>query len=196
MFKYIIMFLLECVIRGKCFPIEEKCLCDIWCQISGCSSCLSWHWHETSARCLFCDLSCNYQLQNIRASVASHVVNQVMFCRCWVVFVCVGDKWAQAVLLLTAAPELRCYLQLFSLLLQLLLALWPQGLQQQAALWDPHTRTDTVHTSIHLYKQTHWELYTFSFSLTQEGNAKPKTRCCLCSCHHIKLGQSYDFLYV
>lgn len=89
-----------------------------------------------------------------------------VFCRYWVVFVCGGDKWAQSVPLLTAAPELWCYLQLFSLLLQLLLPLWPQGLQHQFALWNQ--RHTTLHTLIHLYNSILTDMSVIIFTNTVE----------------------------
>lgn len=85
-------------------------------------------------------------------------------------FVCVGDKWERPVPLLTAAPELRCYLQLFSLLLQLLLPFWPQGLQHQPALWEPGTRTHTLRCITHTY------------SFVQTGSRRTYT--CIHSCRH------------
>lgn len=77
-----------------------------------------------------------------------------VFCGCWVLFVWVSDKWVQPFPPLTAAPELWCYLQLFSRLLQLLLPLWPRG--PQTPSWNlqhthTYTHTQSVRNFTHIY---------------------------------------------
>lgn len=57
-----------------------------------------------------------------------------VFCQCWVLFVCAGDKWARAVPLLTGSPGLWYYLQL-----QLLAAAWPPGASGTLCTLQPGT---------------------------------------------------------